>query len=227
MALIAFYILSTIVVLSALFVVAARNPVHSVLWLILAFFTSAGLLVLIGAEFLAMLLVVVYVGAVAVLFLFVVMMLDIDFVGAEAGLPELSCRRGAGGAGAAGGDRDRGGGRDVRRRRDVQAEPGRCDQRRGAVESALHGLPAAVPDVGHRAAGRHDGRHRADAALAAERQAPEHRRSRPDANARTPSNSRTCVRGRGSDDGRRWNSPSATISRSRRRCSPSACSASS
>jgi NADH-quinone oxidoreductase subunit J len=79
MALIAFYILSTIVVLSALFVVAARNPVHSVLWLILAFFTSAGLLVLIGAEFLAMLLVVVYVGAVAVLFLFVVMMLDIDF----------------------------------------------------------------------------------------------------------------------------------------------------
>lgn len=79
MQLIAFYILSTVVVLSALFVIAARNPVHSVLWLILAFFTSAGLLVLIGAEFLAMLLVVVYVGAVAVLFLFVVMMLDIDF----------------------------------------------------------------------------------------------------------------------------------------------------
>ncbi|MDP3736901.1 MAG: NADH-quinone oxidoreductase subunit J [Hyphomonadaceae bacterium] len=80
MQLIAFYILSTIVVLSALFVIAARNPVHSVLWLICAFFTSAGLLVLIGAEFLAMLLVVVYVGAVAVLFLFVVMMLDVDFV---------------------------------------------------------------------------------------------------------------------------------------------------
>ena len=84
-ALIAFYILSTVVVLSALFVVAARNPVHSVLWLILAFFTSAGLLVLIGAEFLAMLLVVVYVGAVAVLFLFVVMMLDIDFAQLRAG----------------------------------------------------------------------------------------------------------------------------------------------
>jgi NADH-quinone oxidoreductase subunit J len=80
MQLIAFYILSSVVVLSALFVIAARNPVHSVLWLILAFFTSAGLLVLIGAEFLAMLLVVVYVGAVAVLFLFVVMMLDVDFV---------------------------------------------------------------------------------------------------------------------------------------------------
>ena len=79
MQLIAFYILSTVVVFSALFVIAARNPVHSVLWLICAFFTSAGLLVLIGAEFLAMLLVVVYVGAVAVLFLFVVMMLDIDF----------------------------------------------------------------------------------------------------------------------------------------------------
>jgi NADH-quinone oxidoreductase subunit J len=78
--LIAFYILASVVVLSALFVIAARNPVHSVLWLICAFFTSAGLLVLIGAEFLAMLLVVVYVGAVAVLFLFVVMMLDINFV---------------------------------------------------------------------------------------------------------------------------------------------------
>ncbi|MEM8921490.1 MAG: NADH-quinone oxidoreductase subunit J, partial [Pseudomonadota bacterium] len=77
---IAFNILAGIVLLSALFVVSARNPVHSVLWLILAFFTSAGLLILIGAEFLAMLLVVVYVGAVAVLFLFVVMMLDVDFV---------------------------------------------------------------------------------------------------------------------------------------------------
>jgi len=77
---IAFYILSAIVLLSALCVILARNPVHSVLFLILAFFTSSGLLVLIGAEFLAMLLVVVYVGAVAVLFLFVVMMLDVDFV---------------------------------------------------------------------------------------------------------------------------------------------------
>jgi NADH-quinone oxidoreductase subunit J len=62
------------------FVIAARNPVHSVLWLILTFFSAAGLFVLIGAEFLAMLLIVVYVGAVAVLFLFVVMMLDVDFV---------------------------------------------------------------------------------------------------------------------------------------------------
>ncbi|PKP83581.1 MAG: NADH-quinone oxidoreductase subunit J [Alphaproteobacteria bacterium HGW-Alphaproteobacteria-18] len=80
MALIAFSLIAAIVVLAAMFVIAARNPVHSVLWLILTFFSAAGLLVLIGAEFLAMLLVVVYVGAVAVLFLFVVMMLDVDFV---------------------------------------------------------------------------------------------------------------------------------------------------
>ena len=77
---IAFYVLSTIAIVSAFAVIAARNPVHSVLFLILTFFTSAGLFVLLGAEFLAMLLVVVYVGAVAVLFLFVVMMLDVDFV---------------------------------------------------------------------------------------------------------------------------------------------------
>ncbi|MGA1343225.1 MAG: NADH-quinone oxidoreductase subunit J [Hyphomonas sp.] len=80
MALIAFGLIAAVVILSAVFVIAARNPVHSVLWLILAFFSSAGLFLLIGAEFLAMLLVVVYVGAVAVLFLFVVMMLDVDFV---------------------------------------------------------------------------------------------------------------------------------------------------
>ena len=70
-----FYVFSTIVILAGLLTVLSRNPVHSVLWLILAFFTSAGLFVLLGAEFVAMLLVIVYVGAVAVLFLFVVMML--------------------------------------------------------------------------------------------------------------------------------------------------------
>ncbi len=75
-----FYVLAAIAVAAGFMVIAARNPVHSVLFLILAFFSSAGLFVLIGAEFLAMILVVVYVGAVAVLFLFVVMMLDIDFV---------------------------------------------------------------------------------------------------------------------------------------------------
>lgn len=77
---IAFYLLAAVAVVAGLLVVTAKNPVHSVLWLILAFFSSAGLFVLLGAEFLAMLLVVVYVGAVAVLFLFVVMMLDVDFV---------------------------------------------------------------------------------------------------------------------------------------------------
>ncbi len=74
-----FWIFAAALVASALVVIAARNPVHSVLFLILAFVASAGLFVLLGAEFLAMMLVVVYVGAVAVLFLFVVMLLDVDF----------------------------------------------------------------------------------------------------------------------------------------------------
>jgi NADH-quinone oxidoreductase subunit J len=77
---ICFYIFSVIAVASGVMVISARNPVHSVLFLILAFFNAAGLFVLMGAEFLAMILVIVYVGAVAVLFLFVVMMLDINFV---------------------------------------------------------------------------------------------------------------------------------------------------
>lgn len=74
-----FYLFSAIAVASAFMVIAGRNPVHSVLWLILTFVNAAGLFLLIGAEFLAMILIVVYVGAVAVLFLFVVMMLDVDF----------------------------------------------------------------------------------------------------------------------------------------------------
>ena len=81
----AFYLFAVLMIGSAVFVITARNPVHSVLWLILAFFNAAGLMVLVGAEFLAMLLVVVYVGAVAVLFLFVVMMLNIDFAEMRAG----------------------------------------------------------------------------------------------------------------------------------------------
>ena len=76
---IAFYLLAAVTILSGIAVVSARNPVHSVLFLILAFVNASGLFILMGAEFLAMILVVVYVGAVAVLFLFVVMMLDIDF----------------------------------------------------------------------------------------------------------------------------------------------------
>ena len=75
-----FYLFSAVIIASAIMVVGARNPVHSVFFLILAFFNAAGLFVIVGAEFLAMILVVVYVGAVAVLFLFVVMMLDVDFV---------------------------------------------------------------------------------------------------------------------------------------------------
>ncbi|WP_033073252.1 NADH-quinone oxidoreductase subunit J [Sphingopyxis sp. MWB1] len=83
--LIAFYLFASIVIASGAMVILARNPVHSVMWLILAFFNAAGLMLLAGAEFIAMLLVIVYVGAVAVLFLFVVMMLDIDFAELRAG----------------------------------------------------------------------------------------------------------------------------------------------
>ena len=81
----AFYLFAGLVIASAVMVIMSRNPVHSVLWLILSFFNAAGLMVLVGAEFIAMLLVIVYVGAVAVLFLFVVMMLDIDFAAMRAG----------------------------------------------------------------------------------------------------------------------------------------------
>jgi NADH-quinone oxidoreductase subunit J len=80
-----FYVFAAIAIASAVLVVSARNPVHSVLFLILAFFNVAGLFLLIGAEFLAMILVIVYVGAVAVLFLFVVMMLNIDFLQLRSG----------------------------------------------------------------------------------------------------------------------------------------------
>ena len=83
---IAFYVFATVAVVSGLLVVTARNPVHSVLWLILAFFSAAGMFVLMGAEFVAMLLIIVYVGAVAVLFLFVVMMLDVNFAELKQGL---------------------------------------------------------------------------------------------------------------------------------------------
>jgi NADH-quinone oxidoreductase subunit J len=80
-----FYLFAAVLVAAGFMVIAARNPVHAVLFLILAFFNAAGLFVLLGAEFLAMILVVVYVGAVAVLFLFVVMMLDVDFAELRAG----------------------------------------------------------------------------------------------------------------------------------------------
>ncbi len=81
----AFYLFATLTIASAVAVIFARNPVHSVLWLIVSFFNAAGLMLLMGAEFIAMLVVIVYVGAVAVLFLFVVMMLDIDFAQLRSG----------------------------------------------------------------------------------------------------------------------------------------------
>ena len=83
---IAFYVFSAVLLLSACMVITARNPVHSVLFLILAFINAGALFVLAGAEFLAMVLVIVYVGAVAVLFLFVVMMLDVDFTALREGV---------------------------------------------------------------------------------------------------------------------------------------------
>jgi NADH-quinone oxidoreductase subunit J len=81
-----FYLFATLVIAAGVMTISSRNPVQSVLWLIFAFFNAAGLFVLIGAEFLAFLLVIVYVGAVAVLFLFVVMMLDVDFAALRAGI---------------------------------------------------------------------------------------------------------------------------------------------
>ena len=81
----AFYLFAGVLLTAGTMVIVSKNPVHSVLWLIVAFFNAAGLFVILGAEFLAMLLVIVYVGAVAVLFLFVVMMLDIDFARLRAG----------------------------------------------------------------------------------------------------------------------------------------------
>ena len=81
-----FYLFASVAIASAVMVISSRNPVHSVLFLILCFFNAAGLFIILGAEFLAMILVVVYVGAVAVLFLFVVMMLDVDFVQLRQGM---------------------------------------------------------------------------------------------------------------------------------------------
>lgn len=82
---VAFYLFSAVLIAAAVLTIASRNPVHGVLWLILAFFNAAGLMLIVGAEFIAMLLVIVYVGAVAVLFLFVVMMLEVDFAALRKG----------------------------------------------------------------------------------------------------------------------------------------------
>jgi NADH-quinone oxidoreductase subunit J len=86
----AFYLFAILLMASGLFTVVARNPVHSVLWLILTFLSASGLFVLLGAEFVAMLLIIVYVGAVMVLFLFVVMMLDVDFAELRGGMAKFT-----------------------------------------------------------------------------------------------------------------------------------------
>ena len=156
MAVIAFYLIAAVVLVSALSVIMARNPVHSVLWLILAFFSSAGLLVLIGAEFLAMLLVVVYVGAVAVLFLFVVMMLDVDFVELKRGTLRYWPFAVLVGI--------------IFAAEIVLASViGTAD-----METNFDAIPAAVPDGGHHPARCHGWCHRADAAPPSRDQASEH-----------------------------------------------------
>ncbi len=107
-AILAFYLFATLTIASAVAVIFARNPVHSVLWLIMAFFNAAGLMLILGAEFIAMLLVIVYVGAVAVLFLFIVMMLEHRLRRAALRLHQEPAVRADRRAGAAGGDHRRG-----------------------------------------------------------------------------------------------------------------------
>ncbi len=173
-----FYLFAVVTVAAGFMVIAAKNPVHAVLFLILAFFNAAGLFVLLGAEFLAMILVVVYVGAVAVLFLFVVMMLDVDFAELRAGfmknaplgafvglilLAELVLvlgfqHRAARCAGHA-----------------FRADPGgrfRHHQHRSARPRALYQVRLLLPGRRADPAGRHDRRHRADPAAQGRRQAP-------------------------------------------------------
>ena len=161
-----FYLFATLVIASGVMTIASRNPVHCVLWLILAFFNAAGLFLLIGAEFLAFLLVIVYVGAVAVLFLFVVMMLDVDFAELRAGfarywplglLPRRrparrdvlrACSPGMPAASTLGGAR--------------RADRRRQSEHRGARAAALHPLSVHLRGGGHRPARRDGRRDRAD-----------------------------------------------------------------
>ena len=172
-----FYLFAGVCIASAFMVIASRNPVHSVLFLILTFVNAAGLFLLLGAEFLAMILIVVYVGAVAVLFLFVVMMLDVDFTelrqgfldylpfGAVIGLIFLIelvlvlfgwvVRAG-------------------REDRDRRADARHHHQHRGARAHPLHALHLLLPGGRAGAAGRHDRRDRAHPAPQTQRQAAEH-----------------------------------------------------
>ena len=175
-----FYLFSALRVASAVMVISSRNPVHSVLFLILCFFNAAGLFILLGAEFLAMILVVVYVGAVAVLFLFVVMMLDVDFVELRQGMLNYLPVGGTIGlivlvelALVVGSLVDRSG----LHQDHCRPHPRRHHQHRGAGPDSLHAIHLLLPGGRTHPAGRHDRRHRADTAPQAGRQAPEHRRS--------------------------------------------------
>ena len=167
----AFYLFAAILVASAVMVISARNPVHSVLFLILAFFNAAGLFVLIGAEFVAMILVIVYVGAVAVLFLFVVMMLDINFrelragtlqylpIGITVGLVLLVELALVLGTWAVSPDLA-----DGRRGSDSHTRSGHQHPRAGSAD--LYPLCLSVPGCRPDPADRDDRRHRADPAVA-------------------------------------------------------------
>jgi hypothetical protein len=199
-----FYLFAFVAVASAVMVIAARNPVHSVLFLILTFFNAAGLFMLHGAEFLAMILVVVYVGAVAVLFLFVVMMLDIDFAEMKSGRSICARRRA---------DRHHPGGRTdhrawpatpcIRAAGSGPADPAteRTDQHRGARRRALHRLHLLLPDRRAGAAGGHDRRHRADAAPSRRHQAARHQPSRSRRTPEPPSRWSRSSPARGSERG--------------------------
>ena len=175
-----FYLFAGICVASAVMVIVSRNPVHSVLFLILAFVNASGLFVLMGAEFLAMILVVVYVGAVAVLFLFVIMMLDVDFAELREGfiqyLPvgiviggifmfELLLVVGGWVINA-----------NVAKSI-TSAIPSNVSNTEALGPRALHEVHPLLPDRRHGAAGRDDRRHRADAASQGERQAAGYQRA--------------------------------------------------
>ena len=177
-----FWLFAAVLLISATLVVTSKNPVHSVLFLILAFFNAAALFLIAGAEFLAMILVVVYVGAVAVLFLFVVMMLDIDFEQLRGGLQRYAGIGAAVGAAllvefaiALGGWKLA---PNVEQILGV-ADPRQRQQHPGSGQHPLHRLPVPVSGRRPRAAGGDDRRDRADVARPQDVAASEHRACRP------------------------------------------------
>ena len=172
-----FYLFAGICVASAVMVIVSRNPVHSVLFLIVAFVNASGLFVLMGAEFLAMILVVVYVGAVAVLFLFVIMMLDVDFAELREGFLEYLPIGLVIGAVFLAELLLVGGGWVINpdvAKSITAAISDRCQQHQGPRARALHHIHSLLPDRRHGAAGGNDRRHRADAAPQGQRQAAGH-----------------------------------------------------